>query len=193
MLHRNQRTAPQLARCARSADGLAHRGISLFDIPGLHRIRKGFGSRRQVCRLFGNVRLIGGDCIAQAQHRSAFRRIGRGISLDDGLPAGLVQQTAESSHTRPAPRLAVIFWLKPGAIFHALPRPERLFQDLPLQRLLAVVLNNKLGFTAVHREGHRLTLLVVDRHLNLWNIRSLRRRRQATSAAMPACNALRRN
>ena len=146
-------------------------GFRFFDITGLHRIGKGFGCRCQIRRLFRDVRFIRGNRIAKAQYRSAFRRIGRRFTFDDKLPFRVGQQTA--GHLILA-RLQVGGHLLAEArsdIF-ALLHHQNTFQDLPLQRLLAVVLNNKLGFTAVHREGHRLTLLVVDGDLNLWNIRA---------------------
>jgi len=44
------------------------------------------------------------------------------------------------------------------------------FEDLPLQRFLAVVKDHKLRFACIHCQVHRFTLFVSDRHFHLWNI-----------------------
>ena len=147
-------------------------GFRFVDIARFHRIRKGFGSRCQVCRLFDDIRFISGDGIAQAQQGRAFRGIRCGIPLNDELTFRVGQQTA--GHVI-FTRLQVSrhFLAKARRDIFALFHDHHAFENFPLQRFLAVVLNNKLCLTAVDRNGHRLTLLIIHRHLDLWNISSL--------------------
>ena len=144
-------------------------GFRFFDIARFHRVGKGFGACHQVRRLFGDVGFIGGNSVAETQQRRAFGRVRRRCAFDDQLTFRVSQQAAGHvifpglkicGHLLAEARRDIL------ALFHH----HHAFQDLPLQRFLAVVLNNKLGFTAVNRDGHRLTLFIVDGDFDLRNI-----------------------
>ncbi len=144
-------------------------GFRFFDIARFHRIGKGFGTRHQVRRLFGDVGFIGGNRVAQAQQRCAFGRIRRRCAFDDQLTFRVSQQAAGHlifPRLKISGHLLAEAWRDILTLFHH----HHAFEDLPLQRFLAVVLNNKLGFAAVDGDGHRLALLIVDGDFYLRNI-----------------------
>ncbi|MNS84658.1 hypothetical protein D3C72_1184910 [compost metagenome] len=143
--------------------------FGFLDITRFYRVGKGFGTGNQVCGLFGHVGFIGGDRLAQTQQRFAFRRIRRGFAFDDQLAFRVGQQAA--GHVIFA-RLQVSrhFLGKARRDVFTLFHHHHAFEDFPLQRLLAMVLNDKLGFTAVDRDGHRLTLFIVHGDFHLRNI-----------------------
>ncbi|MNS84654.1 hypothetical protein D3C72_1184870 [compost metagenome] len=151
-------------------------GFRFLDITRFHRVGEGFGPGDQVSGFFGHVGFIGGDRLAQAQQRFAFRRIRRGFAFHDQLAFRIGQQAA--GHVVFA-RLQVgghLLAKARGDVF-TLFHHHYAFKDFPLQRLLAVVLNDKLSFTAVDHDGHRLTLFVVHGNFYLRHIRRARRER----------------
>ncbi|MNE40463.1 hypothetical protein D3C80_1344860 [compost metagenome] len=151
-------------------------GFRFFDIARFHRVGKGFGSGHQVGGLFRDVRFIRSDRCAEAQQCFAFCRISRRFAFHDQLAFRVSQQAA--GHVVFA-RLQVRghFLTKTGRDVFTLFHNHHAFEDFPLQRLLAVVLNNKLRFTAVDRDSHRLTLFIVHGHFHLRNISRLSRKR----------------
>ncbi len=147
--------------------------FSFFDIARFHGVGKGFCAGNQIRGLFGHISFIGGDGIAQAQQRVAFGGVGGGSAFNNQLAFRVGQQAAGhvvftrlqvGSHLLAEARRDVL------TLFHH----HDPFEDLPLQRFLAVVLDDELGFTAVDRDGHRLTLFIIDGNFNLRNIRGLR-------------------
>ncbi|VGP33199.1 hypothetical protein SB00610_01863 [Klebsiella quasipneumoniae subsp. similipneumoniae] len=154
---------------------LARRGVQrfrFFDVASFHRVGKGFGAADQLRGFRRHIGFISGDRFAEAQHRSRFRRVFGGGAGDDQFAFRVSEQTA--GHVIFA-RLQVCGELlgKARRDVFALFHHHHPFQNLPLQRFLAVVLNNKLGFTRVNGDLHRLALFVVDGDFDLRDIRSL--------------------
>ncbi len=148
-------------------------GFRFFDIARFHRVGKGFGAGNQVRRLFGDIRFVGSNGVAEAQQRIALRGVSGSGTFHDQLAFRVGQQAAGhvvfarlqvGGHLLAEARRDVF------ALFHH----HHPFEDLPLQRFLAVVLDDELGFTAVDRDGHRLTLFIIDGNFNLRNICGLR-------------------
>ena len=154
---------------------LTRRGVQrfrFFDIAGFHRVGKGFGAANQLRGFRRHIGFIGGDRVAEAQHRIRFRRVFGGGAGDDQFAFRVGEQaTGHVIFARLQVRGELLSKARRDvfALFHH----HHPFQNLPLQRFLAVVLNNKLGFTRVNGHLHRLALLVVDGDFDLRDIRSL--------------------
>ncbi|MND14140.1 hypothetical protein D3C80_43240 [compost metagenome] len=154
---------------------LTRRGIQrfrFFDIARFHRVGEGLRAANQLGSLCRDVGFIGGNRFAEAQQRVGFRRVLGGRTGDNQLPFRVSQQAA--GHIVFA-RLQVSRQLlrKARRNVFALFHDHHAFKDLPLQRLLTVVLNDELRFTRFHGHVHRFTLLVINGHFYLRNIRSL--------------------
>ena len=148
---------------------LTRRGVQrfrFFDIAGFHRVGKGFGAANQLRGFRRHIGFIGGDRVAEAQHRIRFRRVFGGGAGDDQFAFRVGEQaTGHVIFARLQVRGELLSKARRDvfALFHH----HHPFQNLPLQRFLAVVLNNKLGFTRVNGHLHRLALLVVDGRVSL--------------------------
>ena len=151
---------------------LARRRVQRFrllDIARFHCIGKGFGTANQLRGLGGNVGFIGGNGFTQAEQRIGFGGIFGRLAGHRQFAFRVGQQTA--GHIIFA-RLQVGRQLlrKAGSDILPLFHHHHPFQNLPLQRFLAVVLNDELGFTRLHGDVHRLALFVGDGHFDLRNI-----------------------
>ncbi|MNB99452.1 hypothetical protein D3C75_467310 [compost metagenome] len=161
-------------------------GFGFLDIARFHRVGKGFGAGNEIRSLFGDVGFIGRNRVAEAQQGFTFGCISGGFTFgcisggftfDDQFAFRVGQQAAGhvifarlqvSGHLLAKARRDIL------SLFHH----HYPFEDLPLQRFLAVVLNDELGFTAVDGDAHRLALFVGNGDVNLRHIRRLDRKRR---------------
>ena len=150
-------------------------GFRFFHITGFNCIGEGFSARHQLRGFSRHVGFVLGNRAAQTQQSIALCGIRRCAAFYDQFAFRVSQQTA--GHIIFA-RLEVSghFLAKAWCNVFALFNHHNAFKNFPLQRFLAVVLDDELRFPGIHRDGHRLTLFVVNRDFHLRNIGGLCRK-----------------
>ena len=143
-----------------------------FQIACFNRISEGFSARNQLRGFSCHISFIFGNRAAQTQQSIALCGIRRCAAFYDQFAFRVSQQTA--GHIIFA-RLQVSghFLAKAWCNVFALFNHHNAFEDLPLQRFLAMVLDDELRFPGINRDSHRFTLFVVNRDFHLRNIGSL--------------------
>ena len=150
-------------------------GFRFFQIACFNRISEGFSARNQLRGFSCHISFIFGNRAAQTQQSIALCGIRRCAAFYDQFAFRVSQQTA--GHIIFA-RLQVSghFLAKAWCNVFALFNHHNAFKNFPLQRFLAVVLDDELRFPGVNRDRHRFTLFVVNRDFHLRNIGGLCRK-----------------
>ena len=146
-----------------------------FQIASFNRIGKGFGARNQLCGFGCHIGFVFGNRAAQTQQSIALCGIRRCTTFYDQFAFRVSQQAAGHiifARLQVSRHFLAKAWRNVFAFFNH----HNAFEDLPLQRFLAVVLDDELRFPGVYRDRHRFTLFVVNRDFHLRNIGGLCRK-----------------
>ncbi len=145
-------------------------GFRFGDIACFYRVGKRFGAGNQRGGFGAHPGFVLGHSAFQRHQIALRRRFFTTGGLDDKLAFRVAQQAAGHvifTRLQVSGHLLAKAWRDVFALFD----DHHAFKDFPLQRLLAVVQDDELGFTGVHRERHRLALFVVYGDFHLRNIR----------------------